>query len=182
MKRRDILRYTAYVTGAAITAPIASTFVSGCKLASADEIQVLAPKFFKDPDDMKLLYKIVDTILPATDSPSATDVGVPEIIDNMVGEVYSIEDQNAYRAGFDVLAKYINDQDDALGALEALEANDASDLEAEKKAYLQLKQQTVAYYLSTEEIGTNYLNYLPVPGAYNGCISLEEAGGKAWAI
>jgi len=34
----------------------------------------------------------------------------------------------------------------------------------------------------TEEIATNYLNYLPVPGAYEGCITLESVGGKAWAI
>ena len=51
-----------------------------------------------------------------------------------------------------------------------------------KSAFLEFKQQTIAYYLSTEEIATNYLNYLPVPGTYESCISLESVGGKAWAL
>ena len=49
-------------------------------------------------------------------------------------------------------------------------------------AYLNFKQQTVAYYLSTEEVATKFLTYLPVPGKYEACITVEEAGGKAWAL
>ena len=31
MKRRDLLRYTALATGAAVSAPLASILLSGCK-------------------------------------------------------------------------------------------------------------------------------------------------------
>ncbi len=48
--------------------------------------------------------------------------------------------------------------------------------------YTEVKQQTIAYYLASEEISTKYLNYLPVPGEYKACIPLSEVGGKAWAI
>jgi len=51
-----------------------------------------------------------------------------------------------------------------------------------KAALLDIKQQAVAYYLSTKEIATNYLNYLPIPGEYEPCISLESVNGKVWAI
>ncbi len=40
----------------------------------------------------------------------------------------------------------------------------------------------IILYLSTEEIGLNFLNYLPIPGPYESCISLEEVNGKAWAL
>ena len=50
------------------------------------------------------------------------------------------------------------------------------------RAYLDFKQQTIAFYLSSEEIGEKFLNYLPVPGEYIACISPDEVGGKAWSI
>lgn len=50
------------------------------------------------------------------------------------------------------------------------------------ESYRHIRQQTIAYFLSTEEICMNHLNYLPVPGKYEACISLASVGGKAWAI
>ncbi|PKG96710.1 hypothetical protein [Paraglaciecola sp. MB-3u-78] len=49
-------------------------------------------------------------------------------------------------------------------------------------AYIDIKQQTVAFYLSTEDIAENYLNYLPIPSEYEPCVPLAELGGKAWAV
>ena len=51
-----------------------------------------------------------------------------------------------------------------------------------KFAFIGFKQQAVTYYLSTKEIATRYLNFLPIPGVYEPCISLESVDGKAWAI
>jgi len=39
----------------------------------------------------------------------------------------------------------------------------------------------VNIFYRTEEIATNYLNFDPIPGVFNGCIPLEEVGNKAWA-
>ena len=51
-----------------------------------------------------------------------------------------------------------------------------------KFAMIGFKQQAVTYYLSTKEIATEYLNFLPIPGVYEPCISLDSVDGKAWAI
>ncbi len=45
-----------------------------------------------------------------------------------------------------------------------------------------LRNLTIAGYFGSELIATNHLNYLPVPGPYQGCIPLEEVDGKAWAL
>ena len=46
-----------------------------------------------------------------------------------------------------------------------------------------LRSITIWGFKTSEEIGEKVLAYDPVPGVYNGCISLKEAtGGKAWSL
>jgi len=45
-----------------------------------------------------------------------------------------------------------------------------------------LSDMGINIFYRTEEIATNYLNFDPIPGVYNGCIPLEEVGNKAWAL
>lgn len=179
MKRREILRRTAVITGAAVSAPLALSLLSGCKTDAAEAMSD-ALSFFSS-DDMSLVQKAIDIIIPRTDSPSASDVGVHKMIDHMVGNVYKQEDRDAYSSAMSGLLSHLSSSDDMEQAIGDLE-QPSSGGNALSSAYAQLKQQAIAYYLSSEEIGTKYLNYLPIPGEYLACISLEEAGGKKWAI
>jgi hypothetical protein len=187
MKRREILKYTAYITGAAVSAPIISSLLTGC----ANDVDVsTAELHFFDEDSFTLLSDLVDTILPKTDSPSATEMNVHKMIDSMVGTVYKKEDKEKYQKGFQAFAKELNKKkpfnrlitEEKISLLNRLESSTESSLEKARKAYVALKQQTIAYYLSTETIGKEFLNYLPIPGSYEPCISLESTGGKAWAL
>ncbi len=191
MTRREVIRYTAYITGCAVSAPLMSTLLSGCAPESVNDPTGYAPKFLSSKD-FKLLQDLVDTILPKTDSPSASDVGVHITIDSIVGTIYTTEDQEKYKKGFLSLSSHLsnvsaNGEFNALGTeeklsiLQDLDRSDAEGNEA-RKAYLHLKQQTISFYLTTEEIGENYLNYLPVPGEYQACIPLSDVGNKAWAL
>lgn len=181
MKRREIIRYTAYITGAAISAPLAASLLSGCKPNEMAETARETVSFFSS-DELNLIKKLTDTIIPKTDSPSASDVGIPDMINHMVGNVYNEADQKEYRTRFNLMSKYVEGKSDLLAGLKSLESSSSSEMQETKDAYLKMKQQTVAYYLSSEEIGTKYLNYLPVPGAYEACISVDDVDGKAWAI
>ena len=187
MERRAILKYTALVTGAAISAPLASSLLVACQ---ADRGNANDPKqkefYFFGSDDFELVSKIVDIILPETDSPSATQVGVHKMMDQMLGLVYTKDDQEDYQQQLDGLKSYLKEMKfsassskDGLEILRNLE--NSTNNEANKEAFLNLKQQTIAYYLSMEEIGTKFLNYLPVPGEYEACISAESVGNKIWA-
>jgi len=185
MKRREIIKYAAFATGAALSAPLALSILSGCK---PDSKNVIGKLHFFSQEEFSLIETIVDVILPKTDSPSATDVGVPRMIDSMVGTVYKAEEKENYRKNFDALFKHyskIKFQDFSpeaqLSALKVLES-DSRKGDASGKAFKELKQQTIAYYLSSEEVGTKFLTYLPVPGKYESCISVEEAGGKKYAL
>jgi len=191
MNRRDILKYTAYATGAAVCSPILGTILAGCSTDSSNYPDDYIPQFFNE-DEFRVINSMVDTILPKTSSPAASEVGVDKMIDTFVGTVYSETDREGYREHFAKLNVYLTNQAGGrafnklsearkLTLLQQLELQDSIP-EDVKRAYLELKQQTIAYYLTTEEVAKNFLNYLPVPGEYEACIPLADMGGKAWAL
>ena len=192
MKRREIIKLAALATGVAVSAPLISSLLSGCQADIPDEDANYVMEFFSK-DEFHFVRDLVNTILPKTDSPSASEVGVHRIIDHMVGKVYEAEDQAKYKSRFAALGKYLNEgnetntflklnTDKKFAMLQKLSDSEDDTMKDAQKAFLDMRQQTVAYYLSSEKIATTYLNYLPVPGKYEPCISVESMGGKAWAI
>ena len=203
MKRRDILKYTAYMTGAAVSLPLMTTLLTGCKTDAVATAPDFKLSFFSE-EDFSFIQGMVDTILPETNSPSASAVGVHKMIDSMLANTYNQEDLAVYKKGFEAFKKYLKEivegdefnyqlekmekgksfleleQDDRIKILKSLDTS--SEYKDARDGYLALKQQTIGYYLNTEEIATEFLNYLPVPGEYDGCIDLASVDGKAWAI
>lgn len=204
MNRREILRYAAYATGAAISAPLASAFLMGCKRDAAIEAGIAAyqPSFF-NAEEYKFISTLADTIIPRTDTPGATDVGVAEMIDTIVGQVYGEEAQAESQAGLQALKAMLDAKNPEGGFVEMEDAarlsflqeqdayfkNPDTDWEALgeetemlREAYFALKQAVISFYFGSEEVATTQLAYLPVPGEYIPCGDLQElTGGKAWA-
>lgn len=51
------------------------------------------------------------------------------------------------------------------------------------KFLLSVRYYAIFGYCTSEKVGKEVLAYDPIPGAYNGCISLEEAtNGRAWSL
>jgi hypothetical protein len=212
MNRRQILRYTAYATGFAVSAPLASVLLTGCKA----DAEMLAPSFkpgFFSEAEYEYIVKMADTMLPKTDTPGAVEVGVPQMIDQAVGKVYSKEDQEKTRKGLQALMKkmdadnpggfskldtdkalvYLQDQDlhyKTFAPETTMSGEDVpqeemveSDKATAKAAYFSLKSSIIGMFFQTEEVATTMLAYNPVPGEYIPCGDLQElTGGKAWAI
>ena len=188
MKRREIIKYAALVTGAALSAPLALSILSGCKAEPSTAAATGKLSFFNQ-DEFSLIKLVIDQILPKTDSPAATEVGVHTMIDSMVGTAYSPEEKEKYKKNFAQLFSFFSEKKflsesptKQLDLLKGLENPTDEKAKSAHDGYLALKQQTIAYYLTTEEIGTKFLTYLPVPGEYQACISLEDAGGKKYAL
>jgi len=184
MKRREVIKLVSLATGAAISAPLLSSLLTGCKKTETIADVDYELQFFNE-NEFKHIRAFVDVILPKTDSPSATELGVHKTIDTIVGSVYRPDEKENYKKNFSSFMKHIDgfldlNNEEQTKLLQHINTNNSN--QETKSAYLELKQQTIAYYLSTEEISKNYLTYLPVPGKYEPCITLEEAGGKAWAI
>lgn len=184
MNRRELIRYTALATGAAVCSPLLSALLSGCT-THVDDSVAYTPIFFSK-EDFNLVEELVDVILPKTDSPAASEVGVHKTIDLLAGTVYREKEKENFRKQVDALLKFLKeshldelDEKERLALLQNISESSAYDVRA---GLLSVRQQAVAFYLSAQEIATGYLNYLPVPGKYEACIPVEETGNKAWAI
>jgi hypothetical protein len=196
MNRREVLRFTALLSGSAVSASLAGVILSGCSKPQAEQsghegsdASDLSVLHFFAPEQFKLVTLIADTVLPRTDSPSATDVGVHRTIDSMLGLVFKKADQTAFKQVWAGLERYLVshrfaqlEPDAQVEALRALELSTDAALADARHAFIDLKQQVIAYYLTSKEIGENYLNYSPVPGEYEPCISVEQVNNRAWAI
>lgn len=197
MNRRQILQYTAWITGSAVSASFAGAFLTGCSetppaqklennAVAAGNLPIL---HFFTPDQFLLLGLIADTILPRTNSPSATDVNAHVTMDSMLGQVFNPQVQASFKKEWLALQDLLQQQNFTqkdhtaqVELLQNLELGDDSAQAVARKGLLQVKQQLIAYYLSTEEIGKNFLNYLPIPGTYEPCISVDDVNNTAWAF
>lgn len=182
MERRELIKLVSLATGSLLSAPLMGSLIVGCKGDISVDDQNYQLLFFEQKD-FSLVQKLVDIILPKTDSPSASEVNVHKTIDLMIGTVYKPEQRRQYLVHFFKLKEYLeSSKKEDLITLNTLSKSDDDRDKLAKKALMDLKQQTIAYYLSTEVIAKNHLNYLPIPGKYEACISLDEVNGKAWAL
>jgi gluconate 2-dehydrogenase gamma chain len=190
--RREALRKTALLMGAAVSASAMAGLLNGCK-ATPD--LTYKPVFFTE-DQARLVSELADIIMPKTDTPGAKELGVPNFIDKMLNECYKKEDQDRFVSGltaFDEEAKkafgnsfiYCKPEDQTKHITNTLRVaieEKKSNPTAKHPFIFMTKELTMLGYFSTEIGATQVLQYEAVPGAYKGCIPLKEAGnGKTWA-
>jgi len=188
MDRRDAIKRTAMLMGGAISAPALMGILEGC---TAKPTIDWTPSFLTQ-DQGVLITQLAEIIIPKTDTPGAKDVGVPAFIDLMMKDAYPQEDKDRFLEGlktFDEQAeKNFGDRFielDPEKQVEHVKAVHAAALEEnkgrdERPFILMVKELTLLGFFTSEPGATQVLQYEAVPGAYKGCISLEEVG-KTWA-
>src|SRR5690606_1332868 len=92
MDRRRALRNIGLTTGFVVASPAFMSLLQSCTTEKASWI----PEFFT-PEEGTVLTNIVDIIIPKTDTPSASEVNVPQFIDKYIVEVEFEEDQKRYK-------------------------------------------------------------------------------------
>lgn len=189
MNRRELLKSTSSLALFGLAAPLIPTFAWASMTGKVNGVLQGKAQFFSD-HDLALLSMVMDVILPRTDSPSASDVNTHLILDHMIAVVSAPEQQSRFRRNFDALKAFLTKQNfilsnsaQKLSILQLLEHNTSEQIEpVVKNAYLDVKRQTIGYYLKTEKVAKQHLNYLPIPGMYKPCINVSDVNNKAWAI
>jgi hypothetical protein len=199
MKRRDALKMLGLAAGFAITAPSIFSMLQSC---TAD-VKTWVPKFLTS-NEQAVLTNLVDIILPKTaTTPSATEVKVPQFIDQYIYEVLDTKDQEITRDAFNKFigflklneTKSISDVtseeytallDEYLLITEDIDEEREANLEAEimtTSEFLgQVKWMTIYAYRNSEQVGENILVYDPIPAQYY-CGDLQElTGGKSYSL
>jgi len=194
MDRRAAIKRTVFLTGAALSASTITAVLNGCQ-AEASTATGWTPHYF-DTGQAAALSEIAETILPATDTPGAKDVGVPQFIDHLAAtclpedeqetlgnSLKQIETEAQTKHGKSFIAlppderlALLNDIDAEASSVEAV-PNDLG--EAEWSGFLKLKQLVLLGYFTSEKVGTEVTAYLPIPGQYKPCPPYKE-GQPAW--
>ncbi|MEX2231024.1 MAG: gluconate 2-dehydrogenase subunit 3 family protein [Cyclobacteriaceae bacterium] len=193
MDRREALKRTALLMGGVVSAPAIMGVLKGCTAKPGIDWKPV----FLNEDQASVVTQVAEIIIPRTDTPGAKDVGVPGFIDKMLKEVYSGEDQKFFTDGLlafneeakkqygDDFAELDEEDQTALVKKihdEAVETEQTTNPEPKRPFILMMKELTMLGFFTSEPGATQVLQYVPVPGAYKGCIPLSEAGnGKTWA-
>ena len=193
MHRREALKRTALLMGGVVSAPAIAGILKGCTPKPGIDWK---PVFLSE-DQASVVSTVSEIIIPRTDTPGAKDVGVPSFIDQMLQEVYSKEDQEFFTKGlesFNEEAKKefgdefsdLDDEDQAAFVKKvhdaAVETENTTDPAPKRPFILMMKELTMLGFFTSEPGATQVLQYVPVPGAYKGCVPLSEAGnGRTWA-
>jgi gluconate 2-dehydrogenase gamma chain len=193
MDRREALKRTALLMGGVVSAPAIMGVLKGCTARPGIDWK---PAFLTE-GQASIVTQVSGIIIPRTDTPGAKDVGVPSFIDQMVNEVYSEEDQKWFTDGLtafnEAAAKEYGedfsdlDEEEQTAFVtkvhgEAVKAEQTTDPAPKRPFILMMKELTMLGFFTSEVGATQVLQYVPVPGAYKGCIPVSEAGnGTTWA-
>lgn len=209
MNRRDVLKNLTMSIGYTVAAPTILSMLNSCTAKA----ETWTPKFLSETEK-HIITHLVDIILPASETPGALDVNIPQFIDLMYHDMEKDSNQKLFKKGSDLFAsKFKSDfnEDASEGKKENFEKllGDCFNLSPEEEKEI-LKQQelnpneissgylekysvykflisvryyTLFGYFTSEEVGENVLNYDPVPGSYQGCISINDVPNKrAWSL
>ena len=176
--RREAIRRTALLAGVAL-APDWLDF--------AVRAQGPASRTYLSATQGAVLSAAAERILPRTNTPGAIDVGVPAFIDRFYGEFMSAGDRQllgsvlddieraaatAHNAGFASLAP--PQQDAVLRSIASAQQG------KDPASFGLLRSVTILGYFTSERVGKDVLHYDPIPGAYDGCVPIDQVGRRNW--
>lgn len=175
MQRRDILKALGAAAALAVL-PEQEAIAAWTRLGSS-------PGFAGSlsNDQLNLIGAIADTILPRTDTPSATDVKVPAFVDVIVSENYTDNQRTAFVNALPQLEQALRGADGtafvamdaehravALGAVER-----ASRQQQPSSTYWRLKGLVIHGYFTSEQVAKQVLHYNMMPGRYDGAAKVR---------
>lgn len=192
MDRRDALKRVALLTGAAISAPFATAFLQSCETETGTSEGL---RFFTQ-HQFDVFNELAERIMPKTDTPGAKDAKVANLLDGIVADYYSDKDAKGFAAqidGFDADCKAENgksftemndeERDSYLKIVED-KAHKAREngTNSSEIFWFNAKNSVLSVFFMTEAGMTQVLQHKAIPGPFQGCVPLSEAGeGRSWA-
>lgn len=192
--RRVFLQRAAWVMGAAL-----SPGCVGAVMRQDPDAPLRTETPVLETGPKAILDRMVDRILPATETPGALETEVPAFIEFVLAEGSSAEHRQRIAQGLvdlDARAKemhgvgFVELPDDAadalLGETEGQEfasappgAGISFGASAEKPFFASIKEWTVVGFLTSEQGASSLRSFSHMPGRFDGCAAVEP-GQKPW--
>jgi len=151
MQRRELLRVLGATTALALIP--GEAVAAWTRVASG-----IPPANGLTEAQLARVAAIADTILPRTDTPGASDVGVPDFVNVIVSENYRDAERDAFVAALEQIDP---------AAIATLESG--TDRRAEPaRTYWRLKGLVIHGYFTSERVMKDVLHYEVMPGKFDG--------------
>lgn len=170
MNRRQVIQSMALLTGSAMFPSVLSSFLTGCTNADMSGYQ---PTFFTK-DEYKSVIEIIDIIIPATKTKSASQVNTQVFLDQVFTQCLTKEEQTALKAGLKKLFQGFGSAKDKVQYLTEVDKK-AFDKDESAAYFKTIKQYTMIGFFSSEEGETKASNYVKIPSEYKGEIPLDAS-------
>ena len=126
------------------------------------------------------LAQMVETIIPATDTPGAKALNVHQFVQKMVADCYDKKAQDNLSNGLTTLdglaqksySKPFAEGDTAQRTALLTQLSQSSDA-AQKDFYSLVKNLTIRGYMTSEYVMTNLTHYEFIPSRYHGCVPVK---------
>ena len=169
MKRREVLQSMGLVSSHILFPSILSGFLVRCSLPEKESYE---PLFFSkiEYDQVK---EILDTIIPATSTKSASEVLVQDFLDEVFAKCFNSEQQTVLKEGLEKLIPEFLSAEDKTAYLSDVDQKAFSGDES-YGFFRTIKQYTLVGFFTSQEGETKASNYVKIPGDYKGDLTLDE--------
>jgi len=182
MQRREVLRFL----GTAALGPLLLPFPAHERWRVGKALHtravVVRPGQALAPEQLELVRALAETIVPATDTPGAVEVGAPEFVDLLLAEWYPVAERDEILAGLTALdarcrerfgnpfaqlnradrATFLDTIDGVRGERGTMES-----------AYARVKDGLIFGFVTSREISELTRTTPIIPGRFDGCIPLR---------
>ena len=180
MHRREALKKTSWILKSSVLGPGLFQALQSCRKEASlvQDLKVLTPQ------QDRLIQAMADTIIPKTDTPGATEVGVNKFLDLLLTDVFEKEVKQHFLEGLEAFEE--NCQAQTGSSFTELSPNDrhhflsgvdreimSQDYGESIPFYYTFKHLTTSIYFSSEQGVKQNLDYQPVPGPYKGEVELQ---------
>ncbi|MEM7501193.1 MAG: gluconate 2-dehydrogenase subunit 3 family protein [Pseudomonadota bacterium] len=182
LTRRAALRNAAMLVGGAISA--AELGLLETALAATDDD---SRSGFLSVDQLSMVERIAEVIVPETDTPGAVSAGAHRFIDTMLAEWASSDTQQEFSSGLAAIdaqaaergASFLDSSSEQQVAIVTELDGEAFAPGATDSFFRRLKKLVLFAYFSSEPGATEAMRFDRIPGDYDPCLSLE-GDGRAW--
>ena len=162
MNRRQLIQSLAVVTGHAMFPTVLSSFLTGC---ANHDMSNYKPVFFTE-SEYKSIISIIDIIIPATKTKSASEVNTQIFLDQVFDQCMTAEQKSVIKEGLkQMIPAFDATPDNKLQFIVSLDKKAYENDEG--AAYFKIiKQYTMIGFFTSQEGTTKASNYVKIPDEY----------------
>jgi len=174
MNRRELLKKSAIASlGLSLSPALLISLESCSKKRPTSDIPV-----YLDQEQFDNIWQIAELVLPKTESPGADDAKVTPFIDQLFGEFFEEAIKTQYTLGLKTFLEDCKSQNGKsfldLDEKDQIVYLKKVDSDEEKDSFFRTFKKIILWAYFTSEPGMKSMNYVPVPGRFNGCIEIDE--------